>query len=176
MQFVIGASVAVEINGSKISVAAGDSCQKLVVCALENCIGKGVGFPAESKLIDTLLSKANFGCVLGPTCYVHCSECSNCKYAQNQIRNVLLHEELDGSCPKLEACAKTCLEDQATDPFSCIFRHRCLKHCLDGKDCMQCYDVMKRVFTGYCYRNGFIAHYGKKCRKMFDDLASVYAN
>uniref|UniRef100_A0A0N5AIY8 Uncharacterized protein n=1 Tax=Syphacia muris TaxID=451379 RepID=A0A0N5AIY8_9BILA len=140
------------------------------------------------QMIDTLLGQTNFACVLGPTCYAYCNDCPNCKYAQNQIRNVLMRQNLGkqlilinnsrilvSAMSSFFNCNTMMNNTQTSEPFSCVFRHRCVKYCLDGKDCPQCYDVVKRVFTGYCYRNGFIEHYGKKCRLMFDELTKVFS-
>ncbi|KAI6239539.1 hypothetical protein M3Y99_00572100 [Aphelenchoides fujianensis] len=123
------------------------------------------------RLITDLLERVNFGCVVGPACYVRCQECSSCKYAQEQVKRLLLHEKTEGKCKRLERCAQSCLDDKVTDPFSCVFKSRCVHHCLDSNDCAPCRDIVKRVFTGFCFRNNFIEHYGRKCRPMFDDLA-----
>ncbi|TKR58357.1 hypothetical protein L596_029811 [Steinernema carpocapsae] len=151
-----------------------DACQKLAICALDKCITAPKQFPPEDKLVEFLLHQANFGCILGPTCYEFCSKCDSCNYAQTQIKKLVLREQTDGLCPKMESCAKSCLDDQVHDPFSCVFRSRCSGYCLSNEDCPQCRDIVKRVFTGYCYRSGFIDHYGKKCRPMFEQLVSSY--
>uniref|UniRef100_A0A1I7ZFZ1 Uncharacterized protein n=1 Tax=Steinernema glaseri TaxID=37863 RepID=A0A1I7ZFZ1_9BILA len=153
---------------------AADACQKLAICALDKCITSSAQFPPEGKLIEFLLKQANFGCVLGPSCYEFCSQCASCNYAQAQIKKLVLREETDGLCPKMEACAKSCLDDQVRDPFSCVFRSRCAGFCLSQEDCPQCREIVKRVFTGYCYRSGFIEHYGKKCRPMFEELVGAF--
>uniref|UniRef100_A0A7E4UTW9 Uncharacterized protein n=1 Tax=Panagrellus redivivus TaxID=6233 RepID=A0A7E4UTW9_PANRE len=151
-----------------------DSCQKLAVCALDNCLPPATNFPPEADIIPLLLKKANFACVLGPTCYEHCKDCETCQYAQEQMKRLILHDPLSNICPKLEACAQSCLDDHVRDPFSCVFRERCVQYCLDNQDCPACYDIVKRVFTGYCYRAGFIEHYGKKCKVFFDELAADF--
>uniref|UniRef100_A0A183EEF8 Venom protein n=1 Tax=Gongylonema pulchrum TaxID=637853 RepID=A0A183EEF8_9BILA len=74
----------------------------------------------------------------------------------------------------LENCAKSCLQNKTAEPFGCIFRDRCLKYCLDRRSCPQCRDIVKRVFTGYCYRNNFIERYGSKCRPLFETIARNY--
>uniref|UniRef100_A0A0M3I0U7 Domain of unknown function DB domain-containing protein n=1 Tax=Ascaris lumbricoides TaxID=6252 RepID=A0A0M3I0U7_ASCLU len=158
---------------AKVS-AEPDKCQKLAVCALDKCISEISTFPPKDELVEHLLGKTNFACLLGPTCFDRCNECASCKYAQKQIQNAVLKVKLDGECPLLEKCAQSCLDDHATDPFSCIFSRRCAKYCLDNEDCPQCFDIVKRVFTGYCYRNGFIEHYGRKCRPMFDEITKAF--
>uniref|UniRef100_A0AC35TKJ0 ShKT domain-containing protein n=1 Tax=Rhabditophanes sp. KR3021 TaxID=114890 RepID=A0AC35TKJ0_9BILA len=150
---------------------ASDSCQKLAVCALENCIPASTGFPSKDKLIQTLLSKTNFACVFGPACYQLCSECKSCSYAQTQIKRIVSNEgELEGLCPKLEKCASSCLIDSFKDPFKCIFSTRCANYCLDNVDCPQCHDTVRRVFTGYCIRSKYNDHYQTKCRTFFTEL------
>ncbi|KAI6222561.1 hypothetical protein M3Y95_00906500 [Aphelenchoides besseyi] len=149
-----------------------DACQQLAICALDNCIPPSNGtFPPQKRLITDLLEHVNFGCVVGPACYEQCTKCSSCKYAQDQVKRLILHEKTTGRCPKLESCAESCLQDKVVDPFSCVFKSRCVQHCLSVDDCAECRDIVRRVFTGYCYRSNFIQHYQKKCRPMFDDLA-----
>ncbi|CAD5235500.1 unnamed protein product [Bursaphelenchus xylophilus] len=157
-----------------ITLARADTCQKLAICALDKCIPQATGYPPIFQTVDKMLQTVNFGCILGPMCYNECAACDSCKYAQDQIKNLLLKEETVGRCPKLESCARSCLEDQVLDPFSCVFKSRCAHHCLDEDDCPPCRDVVKRVFTGYCYRNGFIDHYQRKCKPMFDEVARDY--
>ncbi|KAE9553698.1 hypothetical protein FO519_003091 [Halicephalobus sp. NKZ332] len=158
------------------AVKSESSCQKLAVCAIDKCIPPAVNFPDEQNIIPGLLSKANFACILGPICYEYCAGCESCQYAQEQMKRLILRERTGGQCPGLESCAKSCLEDQVRDPFSCVFKDRCAKYCLDNKDCPQCYDIVKRIFTGYCYRGGFIEHYGRKCRVFFDQLTDYFVN
>ncbi|KAI6181711.1 N-acylethanolamine-hydrolyzing acid amidase [Aphelenchoides besseyi] len=166
-----------------------DACQQLAICALDNCIPPSNGtFPPQKRLITDLLEHVNFGCILGwgSHCYEQCTKCSSCKYAQDQVKSLILHEKTTGRCPKLESCAESCLQDKVVDPFSCVFKSRCVQHCLSVNDCAECRDIVRRVFTGYCYRSNFIRKFvficsrftlciqnttKKKCRPMFDDLA-----
>ncbi|KAH7725669.1 Protein DCT-5 [Aphelenchoides avenae] len=124
--------------------------------------------------MKTLLGKANFPCVLGPNCYEACNGCETCRYAQDQLKHLILREPTSGQCPQLEKCALSCLDDQVSDPFECVFRSRCVHFCLDNRDCPQCYDIVKRIFTGYCFRSGFIDHYKQRCRPLFDELAADF--
>uniref|UniRef100_A0A914DR21 Uncharacterized protein n=1 Tax=Acrobeloides nanus TaxID=290746 RepID=A0A914DR21_9BILA len=177
LDFYVHLLVVVAISCTLIQVTyAADACQKLAICALDKCIPSPAEFPTETEIITKLLGSANFGCVLGPTCYEQCNQCETCKYAQEQVKRLILHEDTEGRCPNLEDCAKTCVLDvaHAKDPFACVFRSRCINFCLDNQDCPQCYDIVKRVFTGYCYRNGYIERYGKKCRPFFDELAKEF--
>ncbi|CEF61923.1 Hypothetical protein SRAE_1000019900 [Strongyloides ratti] len=156
------------IKGSGISHGG---CHKLAVCALDKCIPSISTLPSEEKLISLLLDKTNFACILGPTCYEHCNTCDSCKYAQEQMKRIILGMELEGECKKLEKCAETCITDGLKDPFKCVFHGRCANFCLDNIDCPKCYDMVKRVFTGYCVRSNFMEHYKKKCRELFTQLS-----
>ncbi|KAI6190924.1 hypothetical protein M3Y97_00171500 [Aphelenchoides bicaudatus] len=158
------------------SISATDECQKLAICALDHCIPSKIGYPSEKKLIQNLLENVNFGCVMGPACYDQCSKCASCTYAQEQVKRMLLHQKTSGRCKKLEACAQSCLDDKVQEPFSCVFKTRCIHHCLDKDGCQPSYDIVKRVFTGFCFRNDFMEHYGKKCRPLFDELAEDLVN
>lgn len=81
-------------------------------------------------MISTLLEHVNFGCVIGPACYDPCTKCGSCTYAQEQVKRMLLHQKTVGRCPKLEQCARSCLDDKVGDPFACVFKSRCVHHCL----------------------------------------------
>uniref|UniRef100_A0A0N4Z6T8 ShKT domain-containing protein n=1 Tax=Parastrongyloides trichosuri TaxID=131310 RepID=A0A0N4Z6T8_PARTI len=148
-----------------------DGCHKLAVCALNKCIPSITTYPQSNKLLSVLLEKTNFACILGPMCYEFCNQCSSCKYAQEQMKRIILGMELEGSCKKLENCAQSCIDDGLTDPFKCVFQHRCANYCLDNVDCPKCYDMVKRVFTGYCVRSNFVDHYKKKCKDFFVELS-----
>uniref|UniRef100_A0AC34GSD1 Uncharacterized protein n=1 Tax=Panagrolaimus sp. ES5 TaxID=591445 RepID=A0AC34GSD1_9BILA len=126
------------------------------------------------EIVRNLLNKTNFACVLGPTCYEFCNDCETCQYAQEQMKHLILREPTSGKCPQLEECAHSCLKDHVRDPFACVFKDRCVQHCLDNQDCPQCFELVKRVFTGFCYRGGFIEHYGKKCKPLFDQTAETF--
>uniref|UniRef100_A0A1I7WNR4 TAZ-type domain-containing protein n=1 Tax=Heterorhabditis bacteriophora TaxID=37862 RepID=A0A1I7WNR4_HETBA len=69
-----------------------------------------------------------------------------------------MNKPTDGKCPELENCAETCIAEEVIlkfrDPFSCVFRRRCSRHCLDEWRCAPCHNVVKRVFTGFCHRRG----------------------
>lgn len=45
------------------------------------------------QLVESLLKRANFACIFGPSCYEACTGCDSCKYAQDQIRKIVLQEE-----------------------------------------------------------------------------------
>ncbi|CAD5228012.1 unnamed protein product [Bursaphelenchus okinawaensis] len=154
-----------------IQLSSADPCQKLAICALDKCIPQASAYPPVFQTVEKMLQSANFGCILGPMCFNECAACDSCKYAQDQIKKLLLREETVGRCPKLESCARTCLDDNVLDPFNCVFKSRCAHHCLNEDDCPPCRDVVKRVFTGFCYRNGFIDHYQRKCKPMFDEVS-----
>uniref|UniRef100_A0A0K0FD79 ShKT domain-containing protein n=1 Tax=Strongyloides venezuelensis TaxID=75913 RepID=A0A0K0FD79_STRVS len=146
-------------------------CHKLAVCALDKCIPTLTKLPPQEKLISLLLDKTNFACILGPTCYEYCSTCDSCKYAQEQMKRIILGTELEGQCKNLEECAETCISDGLKDPFKCVFYSRCANFCLDNIDCPKCYDMVKRVFIGYCVRSNFMDHYKTKCRELFSQLS-----
>ncbi|VDN08122.1 unnamed protein product [Thelazia callipaeda] len=124
-----------------------------------------------------MLKRINFGCVLGAECHDICMLCPTCEYAQNQMQRVLNGQQFDGQCKELESCAQNCINsenNEITDMLRCIFRDRCIKYCLDINNCPQCRDIIRRIFTGYCYRNKYIKKYGTKCRPLFDYTVQNY--